>query len=473
METKAPTKPNRKKRGDDKEKKENPFNTTLIKALRNLKSMIEHLGEDLFSPEILKWLKAWKGKTLKDINEFKIDTLDGKVVLGKGRLKLGKGKGKGNKVKTAVEVDNVIIVILKGGKKGKQAVTLRPQKKGDTIVILIDKADVDTDELQMKIVLFHEFVHVKQLRDPKSGFAEIRDSDATDEEKAKKNQDLGLNFEAEAHLATVFICTLLLQKHPEGAKAILGKNKTARKQLENFLAKVKDPLKLLNQILATKDKLKKEIKEENEALNKKSKELKKLHEQFKKKLDRYKKSLPQNKDADKIAKQLDKLAKRIEDAGKAISEFESKKTTLFEFDAELAKKLQEIARMLGERQKKAEQRKKETDKERRKTLKKEIKELDKKIKKLGKKIKKDLDKEVKDLEKIAGKAGAALTNIKKLIGEIAKALGKSFDHGLIDAFAKLLACLRKTATVLAKLKVKLIVLRDLEALVKKLIKKLT
>ena len=141
--------------------------------------------------------------------------------------------------------------------------------------------------------------------------------------------------------------------------------------------------------------------------------------------------------------------------------------------AHLRRRVPEIARMLSERQKKAEKRKKETDKERRKTLKKEIKELDKKSKELGKKIKKDIDKEVKDLKKVGGKAGAGLTNIKKLIGEIAKALGESFDDGLIDAFAKLLACLRKTATVLAKLKVKLIVLRDLEALVKKLIKKLT
>jgi hypothetical protein len=465
MEPKFMSKSERQTRDDDK-MEENTLITILKKALLNIKGMLALLGEDLLSPDILEWLKGLIDKSIETIDEFEIETFSGTIVLGKGKVKVGDSKAK--KVKAAVTVDNVRIVIHEGAKGKGQGVTYAPKKKRDPIVILLDESDVG-DQLRMKIVLFHELVHEKQLRDPNSGFAEIRDGDEGDAEKIKKIEELAPNFEAEAHLATVFISTLLLQQHPEGEKAILEKFDNALKRLKSFLDKANDPLKLMNQILATKDKLRREIGEENKALKEKIKELNTLRNQLQKELERYKKSLPKTKETDKIAKRLDKLAQKIKDAGAAISDFETIKAALLESDARLAKKLEEIAGKFAERQKKAMQLEKEEDKERRKTLKKEIKELNKELKELSSEIKKGIDDEVKDLKKIDKKARTTQTTIKELIEEIAKELGESLDDGLINLFTKLLGCLRKTANVLSKLKFKLNVLKELEVLVKKLI----
>ncbi len=457
----------------DKKKKPDTVTPILIKALLNIKSLTGHLGDDLLSPEVLKWFKGWDGKAFEKVKEIEVEVIGEKIILKDGKAT---GNGKTHSLKTAIKIDNLLIVIH-GGSKGKgQGLTFFPKKDGDRIVIFLDYADVK-DELQMKMVLFHELVHVKQLRDKNSGFIDIRDSAKGKDDKKKTDKEIideikekiADNFEAEAHLATLFFAALLFQAHPEGEKSIIEKYKTALKKLNKHQKDATDQFKLFNQILKTLEKLVADIESENAKLKKQIEVSKTLRDKLKTELERYKKSLPKMKESDKIKKRLNNLEKKVDKAAKAIIDFEKLKLEIINKVSELKKKQKDIAKKTAERNKKKDDIKKEKDKAKKAKLTEELKEINKVLKKLKDSAKKDINKLNRVLKKGCNEAGKAQSEIKEIIDKLGKELGKSEDDSLIDLFTQLMAAFRKSANVLKKLKFKLDLLMELEKVLEKIL----
>ena len=455
----------------DKSKKEkaDSINSILIKALLNIKNLIDQLG-DLLSPDVLKWLSEWNGKEFEKVSETKIDVIGEKIIIKNGKAR---GNGKTRSLKTAVKLDNLLIVVHGGGKGKGEGMTFFPKKENDRVVIFLDEADVN-DELQMKLVLFHELVHVKQIRDKNSGFKKIRDSlkgrEKTDKEIINEIKNkLKDNFEAEAHLATLFLAALLIQAHPEGEDSILNKYKTALENLIKYREKSKDKLKLFNQLIKTLGKLIPDIKSENDKLNEQIDSLKKLRDKFKTELERYLKSLPQIKESKKIKHRLNTLKKEADKTVKNIDDFEKLKLKITKKESVLREKLKDIARKAGELEKIKQEIAKQNDRSEKAGLKEEYLKLNKALKKLKKSVKKDVDKLDQLLLKEQRKVKAVQSGIKKVIGELVKELSRCEDYGLIDVLTQLMGAFRKSSTVLKKLEFKLDLLKEIEKELKKIL----
>lgn len=459
------------KKKSEKEK----CHANLIAALANIKSLLKQLGNGLLSPEVEEWLTEFDGKDGKKIKKVKKaeqDAIGVKIILKNGKVFRNK---KVTALVCAIEVDNLLIVVHKGQKGDGQGNTFFPKKEGDRVVILLDEADVG-DEIRMKMVLFHELVHVKQIRDKNSGFKKIRDEkkvkkEGKKEKKVKKSdkeitdeikKKLTDNFEAEAHLATLFFAALLIQAHPESSNAILEKYKTALKKFKDHKDKAQDRTKLIGQILDTVGKLVEDIKGENAKLKRLIDAMGSLGKNLAKEIQRYGKSLPNTEAAKKVKGRLEKLKKSIEKAKKAVDNFEKLKKDLIGKEKELRKQLKDILERTEDLRKKKEAFEKETDKEKRAELKKELKKMRKALKKARKKAKEALGKLTAALGKAGTAAQRAMSEIKETIKELRKEQDRNEDEKLLDIISKIISTYRKASNRLKKLKFKLNLLRELE-----------
>lgn len=408
----------------------------LIKALNNIKNLLAHLDGNFLSPEVIKWFRNWDCETIEETENEKIEVIGTTIIIKNSNPKKSKKKRSRN---IAVKIDNLLIVI-KNNIKGKQGFTYYPKRDGDRVVILIDNKDVK-DEIAMKIVLFHELVHVKQIRDKNSGFKDIRDSlKENGKPKTDKEIDDELNaklsdyFETEAHLASMFFTALLVQAHPENIDIIIKKYKESKKLFNRYRKKVPDK-KLFNLIIQIIEKLIPDIQIENAKLIEEVELLNTWKTKLETQLTRYKNSLPETKESTKIKERLNKIEEKINETLTKISAFEESKQAMLEKEALLRESLKNFKCNSDEIKE---------EKGKLKELKKSFSEFMKELKRLNRKLKK-LCETIKD-------------NTKELASEVLQ----NEDDTLIEIFSFLMREFQKSSIILKKIKFKFSLLEVLE-----------
>lgn len=522
--------------------KEDTPATVFDAALLNLQSLLELLGPQFFPPKFYDWLKRYKkpkdpknpqhkpAKPPKEVTDLDIEAIQVQVIVKNGGVVVHpkndnngsiKKSGKTRKVRLALKIGNIIIIIRNGKNEGK-GITYPPQKSGDPIVIILDHLDVP-DELSMKIVLFHELVHAKQILDPNGIFHRLRDSKKIVGEKAKEKSHKELiqaikdlfkdNAEAEGHAASLLICALEIQRHAELKKFIeKGIHNTASDLFDTHAPKAKHKVKLLNAILLVIGRLLPDITTENKKLMSDLNGLKALKKILEKAVKDYQKTFP--KGSTKILKPLNDALKKLTSdtaiAEAATVDFETCKQLLIKKAKAVQQKstaLQKELNKLDIAQEKLAKKQQEKELERIKRLNAPTKKtrddakvnegaLQKEINKINAEIE-DLKKAINPLLKAAKeenkekvevkkgkktlqalltdtikKAKTAREKLKEAQANSASTLGIITNDDLGLLIGKLIGTLQKPSTTLDKLRLKLELLKKLEKLVEKTIGKM-
>jgi DNA repair exonuclease SbcCD ATPase subunit len=135
------------------------------------------------------------------------------------------------------------------GKGGKGGVTYPPKNQNDPIVVVIDSKDVGDSLLYLILILYHELIHVNQLRNE------------------AYSKEILPNWEVEAHAKTLPLLVSLYKQFPTKGPELEELLKKVIKNLKKYLPQCKDKLRALKDLVSAKKDIKSDLNNEVASLS--------------------------------------------------------------------------------------------------------------------------------------------------------------------------------------------------------------
>lgn len=433
-------------------------------AVANIVDLLDDLGAEALDDAVEAWLRDWDGESLEEVDELDQEHVQGRIRLDGDRIEVD---GSVLAVHVAVRIDDVIVIVTDHEAGGVHGRTYPPADPDDPVIVLLDEEDVGDNVLSLKLVLLHELVHVRQVREAGA------DRDFEDDIP---------EFETEAHLYTVLGCALVLQQHPDSTNVVEDVREAAEENVEDHGSDVDEGVDFLEQLLRIKELLGGDIADLNATFRELLEELEDANDAASEELERREGELEDRRRQRRRLRRLRRLREAISDGTDALGRFENAKRDAMATHDGLFPQLEDLLELLREREEtratldelraefeEADDDAREELREALEALQERLGELEEEIERLGDSCRDLIRDEVDQLEGADRDGRRADRAVRRLLDALSEALEDAVDDDVIDALAELMRVLRRAAVRVELLRFKLDVMVQLEEWVEDLL----